>query len=134
MPCRYFFIITSFFFFKKTQNADKESQKFILKSFVIRNAKLYCFGFMLFRCLQASKVFTFKYAHYLRHASTVIYLLHGSLIRIIGFALRKALHTDSTLLLFISALASSIAVYIVIEFIAVRFSGKKITKLIKNAY
>ena len=89
---------------------------------------------LLFACLEKIEPIYWKNSLYLRRASTIIYVTHGSALLLISKLVSIVFNSQIPLLSFAVTLICSIAIYILIE-IAIKLSSKqKINKILKWLY
>ena len=91
-----------------------------------------CFSFFCFFRSQNSMHLSFSPA--LRHASTVIYVSHGSLVYAISFCLKKLVHSVSPVLVFSLTLLCCLAINSFIEWSCRHWNGHPIVRHLKSLY
>lgn len=89
---------------------------------------------LLFICIQKIKPFYRKTSVCLKRASTIIYVAHGSLLRIVSERIYAVLKVKIPLLSFVLTLIGCLAIYILIEFIIRKCSKHKFNKIFKMLY
>lgn len=85
----------------------------------------------LFAIIQRIPAIHWKPSAYLKHASTIIYVSHGSFIPFCSFFLKKVLGFTTPVLDFCLTLICTLTLTVCIEFIGRKYSGKKLGKYIK---
>ena len=89
---------------------------------------------LLFLGIQKINSFYWKPSVCFKHASTVIYVSHGSILPIVNKAISIFLNTKNTLLSFFVTLMCCIAIYVFIEFIIKKCRLPQIKKIFKMLY
>lgn len=90
--------------------------------------------FLLFLGIEAIKPFYWKNSVYLRRASTIIYVTHGSLLPVISKIIFILFNVRIPILSFILTFLVCIAIYILLEIALNRFRKRKISKILKMLF
>ena len=86
--------------------------------------------FFLFAAIQRMKPLEWRPSLYLRRLSTVIYVLHGSLVIVVNKVLSVLLHINLPLLSYVVTLIGCVGVYALIEFLIAKCRHNKLFKML----
>lgn len=88
----------------------------------------------LFMFIKNMRSFECRYAINLRRTSTVIYVMHGTLLYVVGFLFRRILKIDSNTLNGVVTIACCMFVYAMMEFLLHQRKNNKLVSLLKNGF
>ena len=89
---------------------------------------------LLFVGIGKIKPFYWKYSVYCKRISTVIYVVHGSMVPVVSKLISVILHVDIPLLSFIITLAGCATIYFIIEIAIQKYNKRPIGKVLKMLY
>ncbi len=92
----------------------------------------FCLG--VFGFVNSCDKVTFKYAVNLRRCSTVVFVTHGAVARIILAFFRNVLHIDPIPLCYVLVLSVCIGIYILLEVLLDRCRNNKLGKILQYAF
>lgn len=89
---------------------------------------------LLFLCIEKIKPFYWKHSVCFKRLSTIIYVLHASLLLIVSKLISMVLHVESPLLFFVVTFIGCVVTYIFIEFAVRKLHAHRIAKILKMLY
>lgn len=89
---------------------------------------------LLFIGVQKIKPIYWKYSVYVKRASTIIYVSHGSVSRIISKIVSILLGEKNVLITYLLTILCCIVIYAIIEFAYTKFSNRRIAKVLRMLY